>query len=37
MIQWLLSRPNPRCALDARMALCSHIEGHWPGASESER
>jgi 4-amino-4-deoxy-L-arabinose transferase-like glycosyltransferase len=28
---------NPRSALDARTALCFHIESHWPGASESER
>jgi hypothetical protein len=26
---------NPRSALDARTALCFHIEAHWPGASES--
>jgi hypothetical protein len=30
-------RPNPRSALDARTALCLHVECHWPGASESER
>jgi hypothetical protein len=29
--------PNPRSALDARTALCLHIERHWPGASESAR
>ena len=29
--------PNPRSALDARTALCFHNEGHWPGASESDR
>ena len=28
---------NPRSALDARTVLCFHIQGHWPGASESER
>ncbi len=28
--------PNERAALEARMALCSHVERHWPGASESE-
>ena len=28
---------NERSALDARTALCLHIEGHWPGASESGR
>ena len=28
---------NYRSALDARTALCFHIEAHWPGASESER
>ena len=26
-----------RSALDARLALCLHIEDRWPGASESER
>ena len=30
-------KPNKRSALDARTALCLHIEGHWPGASESGR
>ena len=29
--------PNKRSALDARTALCLHIEAAWPGASESER
>ena len=29
--------PNKRSALDARAALCLHMEDHWPGASESER
>ena len=28
---------NERSALDARTALCLHIEVHWPVASESER
>jgi len=28
---------NERCALDARTALCLHIERRWPGASDSER
>ena len=28
---------NKCSALDARTALCLHIEDHWPGASESER
>jgi hypothetical protein len=28
---------NERSALDARTALCLHIEAQWPGASESER
>jgi hypothetical protein len=32
-----LTAPNHRSALDARSALCLHIEAHWPGASESER
>jgi hypothetical protein len=25
-------KANPRSALDARIALCFHIEPHWPGA-----
>jgi hypothetical protein len=29
--------PNLHSALDARAALCFHIEAHWPGASESKR
>ena len=29
--------PTVRAALDARMALCFHINAHWPGASESGR
>ncbi len=29
--------PNKRSALDARTALCFHIGGRWPGASESGR
>jgi hypothetical protein len=29
--------PNYRSALDARTALCLHIEDHWPSASESDR
>jgi hypothetical protein len=29
--------PNQRSALDARTALCLHMQAHWPGASESER
>lgn len=29
--------PGPYPALDARTALCLHIQYHWPGASESER
>lgn len=28
---------NERSALDARKALCFHINADWPGASESER
>ncbi len=28
---------NPRSALEARTALCLHIEAQRPGASESER
>jgi hypothetical protein len=29
--------PKYRSALDARPALCLHIEIEWPGAGESER
>src|SRR5689334_9627672 len=29
--------PNPRSALDARMAFCLHTRDHRPGASESGR
>jgi hypothetical protein len=29
--------PNLRSALDARTALCFHIQARCPGASESER
>jgi len=32
-----MTAPNPRSALDARTALCFHVERHSPGASESER
>jgi hypothetical protein len=35
---FVLKRKLPkRSALDARTALCFHIEAHWPGASESGR
>jgi hypothetical protein len=33
----LATQLNYRSALDARTALCFHIGGRWPGASESER
>ena len=29
--------PNKCSAMDARKVLCLHLEGRWPGASESER
>ena len=33
---WTIKRmANERSALDARTALCLHVEAHWPGASES--
>jgi hypothetical protein len=40
IVQWKvehLRKAQQRSALDARTALCLHVEGHWPGASESER
>jgi len=33
----MIQPPNLRSALDARTALCLHIERRWPGASESQR
>jgi hypothetical protein len=30
-------KPNERSALDAGTGVCTRIEAHWPGASESER
>jgi hypothetical protein len=33
---WIIERPNPRSALEARTALCLHIEAYRPGTSESD-
>ena len=35
--QQVIIEPNERSALDARIALCFHSHGHWPGASERGR
>jgi hypothetical protein len=32
-----MKAPSLRSALDARTALCLHVEANWRGASESER